>query len=103
MERLGSESERYLRVVVSGLPVWVRGELQAELRDHLQESIQRRVAAGADPAEAEAAAVEALGPADELQRELLRVHRRRWPVLDWLADTWVAALSSIPGAPASAP
>src|SRR3982751_3007483 len=41
MERLGSESERYLRQVVSGLPIWVRGELQAELRDHLTDGIRR--------------------------------------------------------------
>ncbi len=52
MERLGSESERYLRVVVSGLPIWVRAELQSELRDHLADAIQRRVEAGADPAAA---------------------------------------------------
>jgi len=77
MERLGSESERYLRVVVSGLPIWVRGELQAELRDHLHDAVQRRIQVGAEPAEAETAVLAALGPADELQREFLRVHRRR--------------------------
>jgi tetratricopeptide (TPR) repeat protein len=94
MERLGSEAERYLRVVVSGLPIWVRSELQAELRDHLQDGIRRRVEAGADPSVAEAAGLEALGPADELRRELQRVHRRR-PVLGWLADAWAAGLSRL--------
>ena len=76
MERLGSESERFLRYVVSGLPIWVRGELQAELRDHLKDAIQRRLEAGADLERAEAEVLAAFGPADELQRELLRVHGR---------------------------
>src|SRR5215213_8937747 len=94
MERLGSESERYLRQVVSGLPIWVRGELQAELRDHLTDGIRRRTEAGADPERAEAEALEALGPTDELQRELLHVHRRR-PWLGWLADTVAALISRL--------
>src|SRR5688572_24906567 len=94
MERLGSESERYLRHVVSGLPIWVRKELQAELGDHLVESIQRRVEAGTDPTVAEAEALAALGPVDELQRELLRVHRRRaWRGA--LADALAAVLSRV--------
>lgn len=98
MERLGSEAERYLRVVVSGLPIWVRSELQAELRDHLQDAIRRRVEAGADPAGAEAAALDALGPADEMQRELRLVHHHRFS-LDWLADAWMAALARLPLGP----
>lgn len=92
MERLGPESERYLRIVVSGLPIWVRSELHAELRDHLQDSIRRRVEAGSDPAAAEAAALDALGSADQLQHELLRAHRRRG-VRSWLADAWAAVLA----------
>lgn len=94
MERLGSESERYLRFVVSGLPIWVRGELQAELRDHLADGIRRRVDAGADSARAEVEALAALGPADELQRDLLNVHRRR-PWLGWLADAVATSISRL--------
>jgi tetratricopeptide (TPR) repeat protein len=94
MERLGSESERYLRYVVGGLPIWVRGELQAELRDHLRDGSQRRIDAGSDPSTAEAEALAALGPADDLQRELLRVHRRH-PWLGWLADAVAVVVSRL--------
>lgn len=103
MERLGPEAERYLREVVAGLPIWVRGEVLEELHAHVAEAIRRRVASGADEATAEAATIEAFGPADELRRELVRVHRRSsstglawlYAILGWLSRLpidWLAPI-----------
>lgn len=75
MERLGSEGERYLRAVVEGQPIWVRGALEEELRGHISDAIQRRVQHGADEETAEREALEAFGPAEELRRDLARVPR----------------------------
>ena len=75
MEPLGSEAERYLRAVVEGQPIWVRAEVQEELRGHLVDAIARRVQQGLDPHTAEREALAALGPADRLRRELARVPR----------------------------
>lgn len=96
MERLGSEAERYLRVVVEGHPIWVRGELQDELRGHLTEAIGRRLAAGADPATAEAEALEAFGPADELRRQLADVHRHRSSATGRLLQAVLLWSASVP-------
>jgi tetratricopeptide (TPR) repeat protein len=110
MERLGPEAERNLRAVVEGQPIWVRGELEEELRGHLAEGIQRRVQQGADPATAEREALAAFGPADELRRQLVRVPRPGvsgggsllGALLDWwhrLPVDWLAPLKLLRGRP----
>jgi len=75
MERLGSEAEAYLREAVAGHPIWVRSELDEELRGHLADAIERRVRPGADRESAERDALVALGPASELRQGLARVPR----------------------------
>lgn len=77
MARLGAESERYLRLVVAGLPLWIRSEVRDELRTHLDAAIAQRVVAGVNAAIAEAEVLAAFGPVDTVRRDLLRVHRRR--------------------------
>jgi tetratricopeptide (TPR) repeat protein len=102
MERLGVEAERYLRAAVEGQPLWVRGELQEELRGHVMDAIARRVGQGMLPAAAEREALEALGPVDGLRRDLAQARRagRRLGdpfmagLLDWslrLPLDWLAA------------
>ncbi len=76
MERLGSEAERYLRQAVEGLPIWTRAEVQEEIRAHLNDAIQHRMAAGADATTAEQAAVEASGPAKDARARFQQAHRR---------------------------
>ena len=74
MARLTPETERFLRKAVAGLPFLKRKEAGDELRAHLEDAIQQRVAQGEERAQAEQDAVAALGDAAALNRELLRAH-----------------------------
>ncbi len=80
MPRLTPEAKRFLRKAVAGLPSRKRKEARAELRAHLEDAIELRLAQGAEQAAAEQAAVAALGDVETLNRELLRAHwRNTWP------------------------
>ncbi len=79
MARLTPETERFLRKAVAGLPLPKRKEAGNELRAHLEDAIQQRVAQGAEQASAELKAVAALGNVEALNRELLLAHfGRKW-------------------------
>ena len=79
MARLTPETERFLRKAVAGLPFLKRKEAGDELRAHLEDAIQQRVAQGEERAQAEQDAVAALGDAAALNRELLRAHfGKKW-------------------------
>ena len=79
MARLTPETERFLRKAVAGLPFLKRSEAKDELRAHLEDAIQQRVAQGADQARAEQESVTALGDVAALNRELLRAHfGKKW-------------------------
>ncbi len=74
MVRLTPETERFLRKAVVGLPLRKRREARDELRTHLEDAIEHRIALGAEQAAAEQDAVVALGDVETLNRELLRAH-----------------------------
>ena len=74
MARLTPETKRFLRKAVAGLPLLKRSEAKDELRAHLEDAIQQRVAQGAEQSQAEQEAVTALGDVAALNRELLRAH-----------------------------
>ncbi len=74
MARLTPETERFLRKAVAGLPSPKRKESQVELLAHLEDAIAHREVQGSERAQAEKQAVAALGSAEVLNRELLRVH-----------------------------
>lgn len=76
MERLGSDAERYLRDAVQGHPIWIRSELEEELRGHLVDAIDRQMQRGVDRQTAEREALAALGPASDLRDALANVPRR---------------------------
>jgi tetratricopeptide (TPR) repeat protein len=64
---------------VAGLPFLKRSEAKDELRAHLEDAIQQRVAQGSKRELAEQEAMAALGPAEVLNRELLRANfGKRW-------------------------
>ena len=66
---------------MAGLPLPKRKEVCDELRAHLADAIEHRVARGSDRALAEQEAVAALGDVETLNRELLRAHfGRKWPL-----------------------
>ena len=84
MARLTPETERFLRKAVAGLPFLKRSEAKDELRAHLEDAIQQRVAQGTLSVNFCGAgkAVAALGDAAVLNRQLLRSHcGYRWPLL----------------------
>ena len=74
MARLTPETKRFLRKAVAGLPFRKRSEAKDELRAHLEDAIEQKVAQGSEPALAEQEAMAALGDATTLNRELLRAH-----------------------------
>ncbi len=74
MARLTPETERFLRKAVAGLPSRKRREARDELRAHLEDAIEVRIAHGGEQAAAEQDAVVALGDVETLNRELLRAH-----------------------------
>jgi len=76
MEPLGSEAERYLRQAVAGHPIWVRSELEEELRGHLIDAIERSIQHGMERETAEREALTALGPVSELRHGLARTPRQ---------------------------
>ncbi len=79
MARLTPETERFLRKAVAGLPFLKRSEAKDELRAHLEDAIQQRIARGAEHARAEQESVAALGDVAALNRELLRAHfGKKW-------------------------
>ena len=79
MARLTPETERFLRRAVAGLPFLKRSEAQEELRAHLEDAIQQRIAQGSEREFAEQEAVTALGDATALNRELLQAHfGKKW-------------------------
>ncbi len=66
---------------MAGLPPPKRKEARDELRAHLADAIEHRVARGAEHAQAEREAVAALGEVETLNRGLLRAHYgRKWLV-----------------------
>jgi tetratricopeptide (TPR) repeat protein len=110
MEPLGPEAERYLRAVVEGQPIWVRGELREELRGHLVDSIARRTAQGVDLASAQRQALESLGPAEVLRHGLAGIKRPArlssgafGGLLDWVLhlplDWFAAPIRALQGRP----
>jgi tetratricopeptide (TPR) repeat protein len=73
------DTERFLRKAVAGLPYRKRSEAQDELRTHIKDGIEHRVAQGNARSVAEQEAVEAIGDAAALNRGLLRAHfGRKW-------------------------
>ena len=81
MARLTPETERFLRKAVAGLPFLKRSEAKDELRAHLEDAIQQRVAQGTERASAEQVSVASLGDVAALNRDLLRSHcGHRWPL-----------------------
>ena len=81
MARLTPEAERFLRRAVVGLPSRKRKEARDELRAHLEDAIELRIARGAEQAAAEQDSVAALGDVETLNRELLRAHLgKKWLV-----------------------
>ena len=81
MARLTPETERFLRKAVAGLPFLKRSEAKDELRAHLEDAVEQRVAQGSGRKRAEREAVAALGSAELLNRELLRAHfGKKWPL-----------------------
>lgn len=68
---------RFLEDVDANLPFdeWEREGIVEEIRGHLADSAKAMQAAGADPFEADRAAVARLGPADRLADELTRARR----------------------------
>ena len=79
MARLTPETERFLRKAVAGLPFLKRSEAKDELRAHLEDAIQHRIAQGTEQARAEQESVTALGDVAALNRELLRAHfGKKW-------------------------
>ncbi len=81
MARLTPETERFLRKAVAGLPYLKRSEAKDELRAHLEDAIEQRVAQGSEHNHAEKQAVAALGDTATLNRELLQAHfGKKWPL-----------------------
>ena len=81
MARLTPATERFLRKAVAGLPSRKRKEARGELRAHLEDAIELRIARGAEQAAAEQDSVAALGDVETLNRELLRAHLgKKWLV-----------------------
>ena len=99
MARLTPETERLLRKAVAGLPFLKRSEAKDELRAHLEDAIQQRLAQGSERELAEREAVAALGSADVLNRELLRAHfGRSWllQLLNYKLIRWIVQVPSGP-------
>lgn len=96
MARLMPETERFLRKAVAGLPFLKRSEAIDELRTHIKDGIEHRVAQGSAPTVAEQEAVDAIGDAAALNRGLLRAHfGRKWllhylysKLSWWLPELW---------------
>lgn len=96
MARLTPETKRSLRKAVAGLPFRKRSEAKDELRAHLEDAIQQRVAQGSERTLAEQEAVGAIGDAVALNRGLLRAHFGRMWLLHylysklswWLPELW---------------
>ena len=94
MARLTPETERFLRKAVASLPSRKRREARDELRAHLEDAIQQRIAQGSEREFAEQEAVAALGDASALNRELLQAHfGKKWPfhyschrLIRWIVD-----------------
>ena len=96
MARLTPETERFLRKAVAGLPFLKRSEAKDELRTHIKDGIEHRVARGTARTPAEQEAVDAIGDAAALNRGLLRAHfGRKWllhylysKLSWWLPELW---------------
>ncbi|MDE2816007.1 MAG: permease prefix domain 1-containing protein [Chloroflexota bacterium] len=98
MARLTPETERFLRKAVAGLPFRKRGEARDELRAHLEDAIEQKVAQGSERKRAEREAVASLGDAAELNRGLLRAHFGKMWVLRYLYSKlswWLPELGHI--------
>ncbi len=81
---------------MAGLPFLKRSEAIDELRTHIKDGIEHRVAQGSAPTVAEQEAVDAIGDAAALNRGLLRAHfGRKWllhylysKLSWWLPELW---------------
>ena len=74
MERLTPETERFLRKAVAGLPTPKRNEVRAELRAHVKDAVQQRVAQDDTGASAEPKAVAVLGDVADLKTSQMKLH-----------------------------
>ena len=98
MARLTPETKRFLRKAVAGLPFLKRSEAKDELRAHLEDAIQHRIAQGAEHARAEQESVASLGDAAVLNRELLRSHcGYSWPFFLLRSKFYKRAIQSAGG------
>ena len=73
MARLTPETERFLRKAVAGLPFLKRNEAKDELRAHLEDAIEQRVAQDAANASAQRKAIAALGDVAELDTARMKL------------------------------
>ena len=101
MARLTPETKRFLRKAVAGLPFLKRSEAKDELRAHLEDAIQERVAQGAEHARAEQESVAALGDVAALNRELLRAHFGKTWLLQLLNHRLIRWIVQMPRGPLS--
>ena len=84
---------------MAGLPFLKRSEAKDELRAHLEDAIQQRIAQGTKRALAEKQAVAALGSAESLNRELLRAHFGKKWLLQVLVYKLIRLIVQAPSGP----